>query len=151
MATELVRRRLPVGAEVQPGGGAHFRCWAPRRHRVQVRIERHAPVRSMTSVQLHPEQHGFFGEGEHADRLLLVNLGRDLALDVVPEPLLAPRAGTRWGLLWSSEAPAYGGRGAPTVETATGWRLPGHAAIVLFEKPDDEDEPGSGARGGAGP
>ncbi len=29
-------RRLPVGAEVQPGGGVHFRVWAPRRKRVDV-------------------------------------------------------------------------------------------------------------------
>ena len=29
-------RRLPIGAEVQPEGGAHFRVWAPRRKRVVV-------------------------------------------------------------------------------------------------------------------
>src|SRR5437867_1666284 len=31
-------RRLPVGAEVQPGGGVHFRLWAPRCRRVSVQI-----------------------------------------------------------------------------------------------------------------
>src|SRR2546423_3969476 len=38
-ATSLGRspgRRLPVGAEVWPGGGTHFRVWAPRRARVEV-------------------------------------------------------------------------------------------------------------------
>lgn len=30
------RRRLPVGAEVLPGGLVHFRVWAPRRQRVAV-------------------------------------------------------------------------------------------------------------------
>jgi maltooligosyltrehalose trehalohydrolase len=30
------RRRLPVGAEVAPGGGVHFRVWAPARRRVEV-------------------------------------------------------------------------------------------------------------------
>jgi len=30
------RRRLPVGAEVVPGGGVHFRVWAPARQRVEV-------------------------------------------------------------------------------------------------------------------
>src|SRR5579864_5538852 len=30
------RRRLPVGAEVVPGGGVHFRVWAPARRRVEV-------------------------------------------------------------------------------------------------------------------
>ncbi|MBV8201908.1 MAG: malto-oligosyltrehalose trehalohydrolase [Acidobacteria bacterium] len=30
------RRRLPIGAEVAPGGGVHFRVWAPARRRVEV-------------------------------------------------------------------------------------------------------------------
>ena len=38
-ATKLARR-LPVGAEVLPGGGGvHFRVWAPRRRRVEVVFE----------------------------------------------------------------------------------------------------------------
>src|SRR3954464_10159035 len=32
-------RRLPIGAEVQPGGGTHFRVWAPRCERVRVRLQ----------------------------------------------------------------------------------------------------------------
>ncbi|MEX0713632.1 MAG: alpha-amylase family glycosyl hydrolase, partial [Pirellulales bacterium] len=32
-------RRLAAGAEVQPGGGVHFRVWAPRRARVQVVLD----------------------------------------------------------------------------------------------------------------
>ena len=47
-----------------------------------------------------------------ADRLLIVNLGRDLLLGPAPEPLLAPIEGQAWRLLWSSEAPVYGGAGA---------------------------------------
>ncbi|HVR10876.1 MAG TPA: alpha-amylase family glycosyl hydrolase, partial [Thermoanaerobaculia bacterium] len=31
-----LRRRLPVGAEIVPGGGVHFRVWAPARRRVEV-------------------------------------------------------------------------------------------------------------------
>src|SRR5689334_10267644 len=31
-------RRLPVGAEVQPGGGVHFRVWAPRARQVEVLV-----------------------------------------------------------------------------------------------------------------
>ena len=49
--------------------------------------------------------------GEHGDRVLLVNLGVDLRLDPAAEPLLAPPEDRRWGLLWSSEDPAYGGTG----------------------------------------
>ncbi len=32
-------RRLPVGAEILPPGGAHFRVWAPRRRSVEVVLE----------------------------------------------------------------------------------------------------------------
>ncbi len=69
------------------------------------------------------------------DRLLLVNLGRDLRLDILPEPLLASPEGTRWTLLWSSEGASYGGCGTAAVETDEGWRLPGHAAVVLAARP----------------
>ena len=30
------RRRMPIGAELQPGGGAHFRVWAPKARQVEV-------------------------------------------------------------------------------------------------------------------
>ena len=34
------RRRLPIGAEVLPGGGGvHFRVWAPKRRSVAVVLE----------------------------------------------------------------------------------------------------------------
>src|SRR5512146_3313470 len=32
-------RRLPIGAEPQPGGSAHFRVWAPKRSRVEVLLD----------------------------------------------------------------------------------------------------------------
>jgi maltooligosyltrehalose trehalohydrolase len=72
----------------------------------------------------------FFGEAGD-DRLLLVNLGPDLDRRSVPEPLVAPPAGTRWAVRWSSEDPRYGGCGSLPVDTAERWRLPGHAAFVL--------------------
>lgn len=73
----------------------------------------------------------FFGEGGN-DRLLLLNLGRDLTLTVMAEPLLAPPLDGAWTVLWSSEEPAYGGCGTAAVEQPDGaWRLPGHAALVL--------------------
>jgi maltooligosyltrehalose trehalohydrolase len=75
-----------------------------------------------------------FGE-EGDDRLLLVNLGPDLELEVVPEPLLAPPAGRRWGVLWSSEETCYGGGGTPALEAA--WVLPGEATLVLHPEPCD--------------
>ena len=73
----------------------------------------------------------FFGENA-GDRLLLVNLGRDLNLEPVPVPLLAPLTGLRWEVLWSSEDPRYGGSGAPPPEDEEGrWRLAGQSAVVL--------------------
>jgi maltooligosyltrehalose trehalohydrolase len=65
------------------------------------------------------------------DRLLCLNLGRDLALPAVAEPLLAPPEGARWTLVWSSEAPRYGGGGTPDLDPAVGWILPGHTAVVF--------------------
>ena len=73
----------------------------------------------------------FFGEGDSRDRLLVVNLGRDLTKGGIPEPLVAPPAGCRWRLLWSSEDPRYGGGGTPEIDTDEGWRIPGEAAVVL--------------------
>ena len=72
----------------------------------------------------------YFG-GTAGDRLLLLNLGCDLDLSPAPEPLLAPPAGARWQLLWSSETVRYGGRGTPAVDPDAEWRLPGESAILF--------------------
>lgn len=71
---------------------------------------------------------------DHQDRLLLVNLGRDLAWNPAAEPLVAPPEGSDWVLDWSSEDPRYGGSGSGLLATRR-WRLPGHAAIVLRPGP----------------
>jgi maltooligosyltrehalose trehalohydrolase len=76
----------------------------------------------------------FFSEGG-ADRLLIVNLGPDLLLGPAPEPLLAPVDGQSWRLLWSSEAPIYGGSGGPTQDEHGDWLVPGQAAVVLAPSP----------------
>ena len=57
------------------------------------------------------------------DRLLLVNLGTDLTLAPMPEPLLAPLEDRAWQILWSSEQPAYGGGGTPPLVSR---RRPAH-------------------------
>ena len=74
--------------------------------------------------------------GGTGDRLLLLNLGTDLQLSPIPEPLLAPPRGCRWRRLWSSEAIGYGGRGEPALATDDSWLLPGESALVLA--PDEE-------------
>ena len=73
----------------------------------------------------------FFAE-DGDDRLLVLNLGADHALDIAPEPLLAAPDRSRWRVLWSSEDLSYGGRGAPPLESEDGsWRLPAESATLL--------------------
>jgi maltooligosyltrehalose trehalohydrolase len=89
----------------------------------------------------------FFGEGGD-DRLLVVNLGRDLTLNPAPEPLLAPPEGAVWVTLWSSEDFRYGGGGTTRLETKNNWCIPGHAAVALRPAPagsvpDPADERGA--------
>jgi maltooligosyltrehalose trehalohydrolase len=75
------------------------------------------------------------------DRLLLVNLGRELSIDPAPEPLLASPGGTRWKVRWSSDDPRYGGFGTPPIEGHDGgWHLPGESAIVMRLVPDGETD-----------
>jgi maltooligosyltrehalose trehalohydrolase len=65
------------------------------------------------------------------DRLLIVNLGRDVELNVAPEPLLAPPERGRFRLMWSSEALRYGGLGVPDdVTDDEGFRLPAYSACL---------------------
>ena len=71
----------------------------------------------------------WFG-GAQGDRLLVVNLGADLHLAEVPEPLLGPPEGRVWTATWSSEHPLYGGHGTAPL-TEDDWRLPAESAVVL--------------------
>lgn len=72
----------------------------------------------------------FSSDGDN-DRLLLINMGTDLQLSPMPEPLLAPHAKHDWSVLWSSEHPDYGGQGIVPLSTTHEWRLPGLSALVL--------------------
>jgi len=84
----------------------------------------------------------FFGTDQgnsNDERLLIVNLGSDLTLDPAPEPLLAPLEEHIWALAWSSEAPRYGGCGTAPVDSGLGWRIPGHAAVVLKPAPESQE------------
>lgn len=73
----------------------------------------------------------FFGAGEDADRLVVVNLGPTLPLVPMAEPLLAPPTGCTWRLLWHSEDPRYRGNGMREPDGEHDWRLPAHALAVL--------------------
>jgi maltooligosyltrehalose trehalohydrolase len=65
------------------------------------------------------------------DRLLIVNLGVDLSLTFIAEPLLAPPVRQSWHLLWSSEDRRYGGGGVPLPTEEGIWSVPGRSALLL--------------------
>jgi maltooligosyltrehalose trehalohydrolase len=56
MSDDLTRR-VPIGAEVQPGGSTHFRVWAPRPHEIAL-ILLHDSAEE-TRVPLEPEAGGY--------------------------------------------------------------------------------------------
>jgi maltooligosyltrehalose trehalohydrolase len=116
-----------------------------RMHRDLLRLRREDPVfrrqrpRGVDGAVLAQQAFvlRFFAE-DGADRLLIVNLGRDVHLDPAPEPLLAAPAEKIWQMLWSSEDIRYGGIGTPPLDTDDNWRIPGEAAVVLIPGMRDE-------------
>lgn len=72
-----------------------------------------------------------FFSGNDQDRLLLINLGRDLNLNPAPEPLLSAGHEMGWEIIWSSENPQYSGCGTPEMEGEENWNIPGHSAVLL--------------------
>src|ERR1051326_2290724 len=83
-------------------------------HKDLLKLRREDPVfRAQRSDWIHGAVLGpeafvlrFFG-GADGDRLLIVNLGRDLHLRPSPEPLLSPPKSGQWQLVWSTESPRY--------------------------------------------
>jgi maltooligosyltrehalose trehalohydrolase len=110
-------------------------------HRDLLRLRREDPVFSaQRGDRIHGSVFGseafllrYLGDAG-VDRLLLVNLGRDLEWSPITDPLLVPPAGTEWRVLWSSESPRYGGAGTGSLNWPK-WYIPGHAAIVLASTP----------------
>jgi maltooligosyltrehalose trehalohydrolase len=114
----------------------HRPTWDLHRDLLELRREdsvfRSPRGRSVDGAVLGPEAFvlRYFGDGGD-DRLVIVNLDRDLKLEPAPEPLLAPPFGKEWSILWSSESPRYGGCGIGPLETELGWRIHGRATVVL--------------------
>jgi maltooligosyltrehalose trehalohydrolase len=72
------------------------------------------------------------------DRLLIVNLDRQLTLDSIAEPLIAPPRGHEWSLAWNSEDAKYGGHGviSPFEDGGRGrWNLAAQSATLLIAIP----------------
>jgi maltooligosyltrehalose trehalohydrolase len=85
--------------------------------------------------------------GEDGDRLLVVNLGCDVDLRPLPEPLLAPPAESHWVVQWSSNAVRYAGEGQPPLRPHSCLHLAAESAVLLRSEPgpiddDDDDECG---------
>jgi len=112
-------------------------------HKDLLRLRREDPV---FSAQTNERLHGAVLSSEAFllrygdDRLLLVNLGADLDLALVAEPLLAPPRDSSWTVSFSTEDPRYGGTGTPPFERYGQLVVPGHAALVLACK-KKEDTP----------
>ena len=74
--------------------------------------------------------------GQGGDRLLLMNLGRDLDCCPATDPLMAAPSGTQWQIIWSSEDARYGGAGSGRFDGKS-WYIPSHSTIVLSSVPAD--------------
>jgi len=128
--------RIPEteGADERAGG---LTPEAVRLHRDLLALRREDPVIRAQRVDrfhgavLRPDAFLLRWRGGEEDRLLAVNLGADLPLVQAAEPLLAPPTGHAWEIVWSSEAPGYGGRGIdPLYRDGNPW-FPGGAAVLL--------------------
>jgi maltooligosyltrehalose trehalohydrolase len=86
-ATET-KRKHPVGAEVLPEGGVHFRVWAPQRKQVEVVIVPESGDRKNgMRVELQSEQHGYFsGLAADARAGMLYGFRLDGGEDLRPDP-----------------------------------------------------------------
>ena len=127
-------------------------AWAYDLHRDLLKLRREDPVfgrprpRGIDGALLGASAFviRYFGDNGD-DRLVLVNLGRDLHLSPVPEPLLAAPEGKDWQVRWSSEDPRYGGCGTASPDSGGGWRIPGEAALVLVPSRDEAHPSGDAA------
>jgi maltooligosyltrehalose trehalohydrolase len=112
--------------------------WAVALHRDLLALRRSTPAFSqqrpggVDGTVLAPEAFALrFFDLKGDDRLLVINLGRDLRLETMPDPLLAPPLGLGWQVVWFSEDPRYGGEGMPALDLTKTWNLPGCTATVL--------------------
>ena len=111
--------------------------WALALHRDLLALRRESPFAKQDRDAMHGSvltDEAFvlrWIAGGTDDRLLVVNLGRELHLPTIADPLAAPPADARWRLVWTSEDRRYEGNGTPAVETDEGWHIQGHAAVVL--------------------
>ncbi|HUR35443.1 MAG TPA: malto-oligosyltrehalose trehalohydrolase [Vicinamibacterales bacterium] len=119
-------------------------------HRDLLRLRRHTPA--FRAQRRGGVDGAVLAEGAFAlrytmggadDRLLIVNLGRDVNRPSFAEPLVAPPRGCEWIIEWSSDDPAYGGIGMPDLWPGDRWLIPADAAVVLKPAPAAPAAPAS--------
>jgi maltooligosyltrehalose trehalohydrolase len=76
-----------------------------------------------------------YQRSDGSPRLLVVNLGTDLALPLMNDPLLAAPGGQDWQAVWSSDHPDYGGPGVSEFLADAPWRIPGRSATFCEAVP----------------
>ena len=122
--------------------------WAVNLHRDLLKLRREDPTfrrqapRYVDGAVLSDEALllRYFGEAPDQDRLLLINLGMDLDLFPMPEPLLAPPLNCQWSVFWASEWAEYGGTGVGPLDFNTTCRIPGQSAVVMAPVPADQPQ-----------
>jgi maltooligosyltrehalose trehalohydrolase len=77
----------------------------------------------------------FFASVGNTDRILIVNLGQDIWMESIAEPLFAPPTGHQWQQSWSSEHPQYGGDGIRDIDLGKSFVIPGASAVVFNAAP----------------
>jgi maltooligosyltrehalose trehalohydrolase len=89
-----VTRRLPIGAELQPDGGVHFRVWAPARQRVTVVVDGESTplvAESTPMIPDTPEETGYF-----SGLVAGARAGSRYQFTLDDESLLLPDPASRW-------------------------------------------------------
>ncbi|MGQ0560512.1 MAG: malto-oligosyltrehalose trehalohydrolase [Gemmatimonadota bacterium] len=110
-------------------------------HRDLIALRRNDPVFArmheldIDGAVLAPEAFVLRYFDDASDRLLIINLGRDIDAAGLAEPLLGLPDRMRWHILWGSEAAAYDGGGIVEPETNERWHLQGESALVLEAVP----------------
>lgn len=77
----------------------------------------------------------FFAAEPQDERLLLINLGGDLSLASLAEPLFSPPADHQWSVEWSSDEIIYGGSGRRPLDFQRRWTLGADSALLLHSLP----------------
>ncbi len=123
-------RRLPVGAEIQPGGGVHFRLWAPRCRKVEVNLLLAAAAgdsATARSVTLSSEADGYFAGFCPAGKVgSLYGFRLDEASKLLPDPASRFQPDGPHGMSMIVDPQAYAWRDQ-------GWRGSPLKGQVLYE------------------